>query len=55
MKPKIRVLPDGEPGYERMHWCGLFDGGYSSLGPVAERSLEWAIHFYKRIWEAEHA
>lgn len=51
MKPRIRILPDGflsEP-----HWCGLFAGGYSSIGRVAAMSLQAAIAFYARVLRAD--
>lgn len=49
MKPHIRILPD----IDGMHFCGLFEGGYSSVGVVGKRSLAEAIRFYFKILRAD--
>ena len=50
-KPRIRILPDG---YDLApHWCGLFPGGYSSLGRVHRMPISEALNFYLRILRAE--
>lgn len=44
-RPKIRILHD-EDGPE---WCGLYYGGYTSLGLVRRATLAQAIAFYFRL------
>ena len=53
VKPKMRVMMDMEP--PTAHWCGLFEGGYSSIGPVSRMSLAEAMDFYRRILIADGA
>lgn len=48
-KPRIRVLPD-EDG---LHYRGLFDGGYSSVGRVSARTLSQALAFYRKVLDAD--
>lgn len=55
MKPKILILPDGAEGFEEYHYSGLFDGGYSSLGPVRTMSLAAAIEFYLKVLKFDNA
>jgi len=51
MRPRIKILPD-EDG---LHYCGLFEGGYSSVGAVRNITLEQAIRFYLKVFVADWA
>lgn len=49
--PNIRVMRDGYD--DAWHWCGLFEGGYSSIGRIGAMTLQQAIRFYFRVLRAD--